>query len=119
MVVEAEVAQRLGESAIFLSLSRLEGVGLPPLEAMASGCLVVGFTGGGGAEFARDDNGFWCSPDDLVGAADALARAVAVFEGDSAGYEVRRDAGMRTASQYNLGRLERELLAFWRDEVAL
>lgn len=119
MVVEAEVARRLAESAIFLSLSRLEGVGLPPLEAMASGCLVVGFTGGGGLEFARDDNGFWCPPDDLVNAADALARAVAMFEGDPVGYEMRREAGVRTAGRYNLHRLEQELLAFWREEIAL
>lgn len=119
MVVEAEVARRLAESAIFLSLSRLEGVGLPPLEAMASGCLVVGFTGGGGLEFARPENGFWCAPDDLVGAADSLARAVAMFEADPASYETRRNAGVRTASQYSLQGLERELLAFWREEVTL
>lgn len=119
MVVESEVARRLRESAIFLSLSRLEGVGLPPLEAMASRCLVVGFTGGGGLEFARDDNGFWCAPDDLVGAADALARAATMFESDPTGYKGRWEAGVQTASKYNLQRLEQELLAFWQEEVAL
>ena len=119
MVAESEVARRLGGSAIFLSLSRLEGVGLPPLEAMASGCLVVGFTGGGGLEFARDDNGFWCAPDDLVGAADALARAATMFESDPTGYKGRREAGVQTSSRYNLQRLEQELLAFWQEEVAL
>lgn len=119
MMVESEVAKRLGESAIFLSLSRLEGVGLPPLEAMASGCLVVGFTGGGGLEFARNDNGFWCQPDDLVGTADALARAVAMYNGDPVGYAACRDAAAQTAGRYNLGRLEQELLDFWREEVTL
>ena len=47
----SEVANLLRESAIFLSFSQREGFGLPPLEAMACGCLVVGFHGHGGAEF--------------------------------------------------------------------
>lgn len=46
-----EVARVLRESMIFLSFSQREGFGLPPLEAMACGCLVVGFHGLGGAEF--------------------------------------------------------------------
>jgi len=46
-----QVAGVLRESMIFLSFSQREGFGLPPLEAMASGCLVVGFHGIGGAEF--------------------------------------------------------------------
>lgn len=46
-----EVARVLRESLIFLSFSQREGFGLPPLEAMACGCLVVGFHGLGGAEF--------------------------------------------------------------------
>lgn len=40
---EAEVAQILKESAVFISLSLHEGFGLLPLEAMASGCLVVAY----------------------------------------------------------------------------
>lgn len=47
----SEVANLLRESAIFLSFSQREGFGLPPLEAMACGCLVVGFHGHGGVEF--------------------------------------------------------------------
>jgi hypothetical protein len=46
-----EVARVLRESMIFLSFSQREGFGLPPLEAMACGCLVIGFHGLGGAEF--------------------------------------------------------------------
>jgi glycosyltransferase involved in cell wall biosynthesis len=42
---EAKVAEILGESAIFLSTSLYEGFGLPPLEAMSCGCIVVGFHG--------------------------------------------------------------------------
>lgn len=46
-----QVADILGQARIFLSFSEREGFGLPPAEAMASGCLVIGFTGGGGDEY--------------------------------------------------------------------
>ncbi len=48
---EREVAAWMRECAVFVSLSDLDGFGLPPAEAMASGCFVVGYTGGGGEEF--------------------------------------------------------------------
>jgi glycosyltransferase involved in cell wall biosynthesis len=45
--------ERLGRYRYFLTLSPAEGFGLPPLEAMASGCCVVGFHGNGGLEYMR------------------------------------------------------------------
>lgn len=47
-VSEYEGFDILGDSLIFLSFSSKEGFGLPPAEAMAAGCLVVGYTGVGG-----------------------------------------------------------------------
>jgi glycosyltransferase involved in cell wall biosynthesis len=47
----AEVADILSESAVFLSSGIDEGFGLPALEALASGCLVIGYTGKGGDEY--------------------------------------------------------------------
>jgi hypothetical protein len=54
-MTEAETASVLRESAVFLSLNEREGFGLPPLEAMASGCVVVGFHGGCGRVYMRPD----------------------------------------------------------------
>ena len=49
-----EVADLLRSSSIFLSFSEREGFGLPACdEALACGCLVVGFDGFGGREFFR------------------------------------------------------------------
>lgn len=50
-ITPEEIAQVLRSAAIFLSFSEREGFGLPPAEAMACGCYVVGFTGLGGREF--------------------------------------------------------------------
>lgn len=108
---EAEVAQAMAESAVFLSLARLEGVGLTGLEAMACGCAVTGFLGGGGREFGTEENGWWAPDEDCDGAADRLAACLqAVLDGSAA---MRIDAGRATAARYTLEREEAELLAFW------
>lgn len=48
---QKEVARILRETLIFMSFAEREGFGLPSAEAMASGCVVVGYTGNGGEEF--------------------------------------------------------------------
>ena len=79
---EVEVADTLRRSAIFLSFSALDGFGLPPAEAMACGCYVIGFHGQGGREFFNPD---YCQPiadGDLVAFASAVESAAASFERD-------------------------------------
>lgn len=118
-VDEREVARILGESAIFLSLGRLEGLGLPPLEAMAAGCIVVGFLGDGGREFATPENGLWCRAEDWDQCVGALARAAHGIASRDAGIARITDAGRRTVAGYSFERTERELLAFWKDAMAV
>ncbi len=50
---EEDAARILRESAYFLSFGHPEGFGLPPAEAMACGCVVIGYHGNGGREFLR------------------------------------------------------------------
>ena len=45
-------------ATIFLTFSNQEGFGLPPVEAMACGCLVVGYHGHGGKEFLKPEWSF-------------------------------------------------------------
>ena len=47
----AQVAHRLNGARLFLAFGHPEGFGLPFAEAMAAGCWVVGYSGGGGANF--------------------------------------------------------------------
>ena len=49
----SDVADKLNASRIFLSFGHPEGFGLPIAEAMASGCWVIGYHGGGGRELFR------------------------------------------------------------------
>ena len=48
-----QVAQRLNGARLFLAFGHPEGFGLPIAEAMAAGCWVVGYSGGGGRELFR------------------------------------------------------------------
>jgi hypothetical protein len=79
---EGEVAARLRESVLFVSLSRAEGFGLPPAEAIASGNHVIGFHGMGGREIFRPPFA------EAIEDGDVLALAVAV-EDFLAGYDAR------------------------------
>lgn len=45
------VAEKMASSLVFLSLMRTEALGFPGIEAMASGCIVIGYTGYGAREY--------------------------------------------------------------------
>lgn len=49
----SQVAERLNGARLFLAFGHPEGFGLPIAEAMAAGCWVVGYSGGGGRELFR------------------------------------------------------------------
>ena len=53
-----EVLETLSETAIFLNFAEMEGFPLPILEAMAAGCLVIGYDGSGGADALTKKTGF-------------------------------------------------------------
>ncbi len=72
---EAEVARTLQASPLFVSLNKAEGFGLPPAEAIACGCRVVGFHGMAAREFFDEPFASTVEDGDIIG----LARAVEAF----------------------------------------
>ena len=60
--LRSEVAETLGSTTVFVSLGHSESFGLPVAEALASGCLVVGYDGGGGHELFQAP-GAWPVPE--------------------------------------------------------
>jgi hypothetical protein len=110
---EPEVANAMGGASLFLSLSRLESVGMTTLEAMACRCLCAGFTGVGGGEYATPQNGFWVADDDCVAAADALAHAADLVRARAAEVDERLAAGAMTAEAWSHRRYEEVLEAVW------
>lgn len=110
---ERTAADILGRSAIFLSLSFFESFGLVPVEAMAAGCIVAGFDGYGGREYANPQNGFWFAPDHLEQVADALAAIVAGLEAGDAALQAMREAGAATAARYSMDGTREALREFY------
>ena len=115
---EAETARLLGEAKVFLSLSRLEGFGLTPLEAMAAGCVAAGFTGIGGWEYATDANGFWSDEDDFPACIAQMARAVALADLDGAALDLYHQACQQTLAPYTAETFRSATLAAWTDILA-
>jgi glycosyltransferase involved in cell wall biosynthesis len=117
-VSEREVAQAMSRAAVFLSLNRFEGMSLTAVEAMASGCIVAGFTGIGPREYMNSVNGFWAGEDDCEACAEALVRAVALAEEGAGGAALMRHAGQATAHQWSYANFLSALEAFWRGRLA-
>jgi Glycosyl transferases group 1 len=114
---ERETADIFGASEIVLSLPFLESFGLVPLEAMASGAIVIGFDGYGGQEYATKDNGFWFRPDRLEDVADAIAHvAEGLARGDTFLTHMR-ETGLATAARYDKERTRAALRQFYGELV--
>lgn len=99
-VSEREVGQVMRESAIFLSFSEREGFGLPPAEAMACGCVVIGYHGQGGKEYIMRPYAYPIDAGDLV----AFALTV---EKIALNYENYKGEG-KVASEYILQHYSQE-----------
>lgn len=77
---QEEMASRLATAAVFASFSEFEGFQMLLTEAMASGCAVVGFTAGGGAEYLTDDVAWPVPAGDIVGFVDRLEEVLSLWE---------------------------------------
>jgi glycosyltransferase involved in cell wall biosynthesis len=65
------------QADVFVALGFPEGFSLPPLEAMACGCAVVGFAGGGGLDFMTDgETALVVQDGDVAALAHALERVL-------------------------------------------
>ncbi len=114
-----KAAAILVQSAIFLSLSDKDPLGLPPLEAMASGCVLAGFHGGGGLEYMTPANGWWADTGDWRACVNGLAAAVAIFDRGGPALTEYHAETQRTVDAYGAEAMESALLAYWRSELAL
>jgi len=111
-----ELANVLAESAIYAAFGCLESLSLSILEAMKSGCIVVGDHGGGGAEYATEHNGFWVRASDVIRFSRKLAEAVNLFLQDGADNRISVN-GVRTAEKFNSKDFRKNLTAFWASRI--
>ena len=110
---DAEMAHRFAAAAIFVWPSRMEGFGLPPLEAMATGCPVVSSSAPSMPEVLGDVP-LWFDPDHPG----QLAGALATLLQDP---RLRREVGQRGkahAARFTCRRMAEQTLAVWRGVLA-
>ncbi len=118
-VSEREVAAAMSRAAVFLSLNRFEGMALTTVEAMASGCLVAGFTGLGPREYTNSINGLWVEEDDCEACAKALVEAALLADDNAGGAALMRHAARATAQAWSYAAFVQALADFWRGQDAV
>lgn len=124
-----EVAELMRACAVFFAAGFPEGCALPPLEAMACGCIVAGFAGFGDWDYMRQGlengfrpaiplplrtwgpNGFYVPDADAFAAALALDRALNAAAEKGREYETIRENARHTANFYSRENQKKELFA--------
>jgi len=114
-VSEQDIADGLGGASVFLALHRLASQPLTGLEAMASGCVVAGFTGIGGREYARPENGFWADEDDFPGCIRQLAEAVRLSRESGVRREAYAAACAKVVAAYTPAVFDQAVRTAWTE----
>jgi hypothetical protein len=98
---ETEVAAAQRESLVFLSFGYPEGCPFPPKEAMAAGCLVVGYHGMGGRDYFTPRNGHPVPQGDIVAFARTVEDVLDRHRADPVGLEAHaREVSDRIRARY-------------------
>jgi len=111
---EQGVARILRDAMIFLSFSHREGCPMPPTEAMACGCVVIGYDGFGGREYFKPEFSYPVPEGDVVAFVQTIERAMEDYRRDPDGFLTKgRLASEFVARNYSLRREEEDVIAFW------
>jgi GT2 family glycosyltransferase/thioredoxin-like negative regulator of GroEL len=113
---EREVAAALSDALVFLSLGTAEGCPTPPKEAMASGCLTVGYAGGGAQEFMTPGVAYPVTPGNIVEFARVVEELLAQHPGDPVQLPAVGRAASELIHERHSPEAERaSVLACWRE----
>lgn len=106
-----DAAKKIGESLFFLSFSEREGFGLPAAEAMATGSIVIGYSGVGGDEYFNEDNGYKVPEDNLMRFYEDAIRIVGGYQENRKSFDtMRRKASQNILEKYSEDEFKRGVL---------
>ncbi len=109
----------LKTSALFLSTSYLEGLGLPPAEALSCGALVVGYDGEGGKEFFHPPFAHSIAHGNIIGFVKKIEEMMAFFESDQKQFiQIGKIGSDFIASKYSIARENRSIVKAWSQIAA-
>ncbi len=113
---ETEVAQILRDSLIFLSFGYPEGFSLPPAEAMACGCIVIGYHGMGGLEFFKPEFSYPVTNGDIITFAQTIEKVIGVYKHDKNSLKEKgKAASQYILKNYSPEQQEKDIIQFWKD----
>lgn len=107
---ESELIEEYQQADIFLATGYPEGLPLPQLEAMNCGCLVIGFSGGGGDEYMIDGETALVAED---GDCEAVAKQLEILKSNLTLKESLREKGMEKGATYTLDNTKNMLKQFY------
>jgi hypothetical protein len=111
---EDGVAAIMKESLIFLSFGYPEGLPLPPMEAMVSGCIVIGYHGGGAREYFIPEHSFPIEATDIRKFARTLEQVLADYTANPQPLdELRLAASKYITTNYSPEIEERDICNVW------
>jgi glycosyltransferase involved in cell wall biosynthesis len=113
-VSQAEAAEVLRESLIFMSFGHPEGFGLPPAEAMACGCIVIGYHGNV-REFLTAEHGFPIEMGQVLEYACAVEEMIRRFSSNIDPLrQVAKDAAAFVSEEYSEKTERESIVEAWR-----
>ena len=110
---EAEVIRTLGETLLLVFLSTEEGFGILPLEAMASGTLVVAYDSGPPSEYLHPQNAFLFKKGDVLAVVRRIEEITGAFPQNVGELQVMSETARQGARKYSLQREEESVMAAW------
>ncbi|EDP69663.1 hypothetical protein FBALC1_05743 [Flavobacteriales bacterium ALC-1] len=111
---EQQVANCMKESAFFLSFNINEGFGMPPAEAMACGCIVVGYPGHGGKEIFNSEFSYPVKDRDVQDYVKALEVVLKLYEDNNESFiKKSKQASEFILSNYSMDKEKQSILEAW------
>jgi len=110
---EAEVIRILSEALLLVFLSTEEGFGILPLEAMASGTLVVAYDSGPPSEYLRPQNAFLFKKGDVLAVVRSIEEITGAFPQNVGELQAMSEAARDGTRMYSLRREEESVIAAW------
>ncbi|PBN47603.1 glycosyltransferase [Capnocytophaga sputigena] len=113
---EQEVAEIMKQSTFFLSFNHREGFGLPPVEAMACGCYVVGYHGQGGKEYFKPEFSSLVEGGDIIAYVKKVEELLSTYEkSPETILEKGKKASEFILSHYTMAKEEEDTIKIWND----